>query len=526
MSGRDTAKVPKIFLSFASQDGFWVKLFTHQDWFGLQLGNVIIENYLINERLDFGPLRIWLEQQIDEATVVIAFVSKHYQGKQWTGVEWNKALTEFQRRRLIFVPVMLDAQAKAWWDDLLQKGGLSGLSPDYMYSDFSDAYSERVNIGENSAVQMKIAKLAERIKRLLPAPSDHGRIVDPPVIADPPVNGPDSAAPLTHRPAPTGQSTSPEVVVLGHPTSRFAEDVAAQASALAEAAEEETLRVEKWDDGWQSNSAARGQTAVVAGTPAVFVQPLPAGEASDQLTDVTKTGRRLGDAGIPDAPVVLWLPNAKSDTDFKAAAAAPAEALPDLSALRLKPALRIDAPNELSLQLRAIIRGPVLQIETVGSIQGNPNLEAKLLSRKLSQMFGDIVNGVIVSDSPPWEFWAEQFRGQIAQISGSRVIVAVHDLDVTPSPNPVVTRKSIEKKFKQMQDYVSQTECASKLRFFWAALLYNNRDALPFARYPSGRFNEWRLLSFEPNDDPAGPPVPDPASLGVFRAELCEWAAA
>src|ERR1700730_11724574 len=190
----DTAKVPKIFLSFASQDGFWVKWFTHQDWFGSQLGNVIIENYLVNERLDFGPLRSWLEQQIDEETVVIAFIYKNYQEKQWTGVEWNKALSEFHRRRLIFVPVMLDAEAKAWWDDLLQKGGLSGLSPDYMYSDFTDAYSEQVNIGENSAVQMKIARLAQRIKGLLSTPSS---VVEPP------------------PPPPPG----PDVVVLGHPTS-------------------------------------------------------------------------------------------------------------------------------------------------------------------------------------------------------------------------------------------------------------------------------------------------------------------
>src|ERR1043166_7444247 len=122
MSERDSAKVPKIFLSFASEDAYWVKWFTHKEWFGSQLGNVIVENYLVNESLDFGPLRSWLEQQIDEATVVIAFISQYYRQKQWTVVEWNKALTEAQRRRLIFVPVMLDADAKAWWDDLLQNG--------------------------------------------------------------------------------------------------------------------------------------------------------------------------------------------------------------------------------------------------------------------------------------------------------------------------------------------------------------------------------------------------------------------
>jgi hypothetical protein len=106
--------------------------------------------------------------------------------------------------------------------------------------------------------------------------------------------------------------------------------------------------------------------------------------------------------------------------------------------------------------------------------------------------------------------------------------VAVHDLDVTPSPNVVANRKRIEMKFQRMQDFVRQTEAASKLKFFWAALLYKNASALPFGRYPfDGRFKDWRLLGFERvGDSSAGQPVrPDPASLGVFRAELSEWAA-
>jgi TIR domain len=508
MAGPDTSRPPKIFLSYAGEDSNWVKWFTHEDWFGSKLGNVIVEKYdQVGNRLDFGPLRNWLDQQINEATVVIAFVSRFYQQKQWTGVEWNKALNEFHRRRLIFVPVMLDADAKGWWKNLQQQ---AALPDDYIYSDFTDGNGQRVMIDNNQKAQTQIEKLAERIKLLLTVPLK-------PEVPD--------------HPETTAGPGGADVVVLGHPTSRSADDVAAQASALEEAAEGEALRVQKWNDTWERNSAARGQAGVAAGTPAVFVQPLPAGEASDQLADVGRTAKRLSNAGVSNAAVVLWLPNGDSDADFKAAAAAPTESLPDLSALRLKPALRVDTPQQLSRQLRAIIpaspapTGPVLQIETVGSTNGNPNLEAKRLSIKLSQMFGDIVNGVVATESPPWEFWAEQFKAQIAQISGSRAIVAVHDLDVTTTAGAVATRQSIEKKFQQMHEYVSQTDCAGKLKFFWAALLYNNASALPFARYPSGRFNQWRLLSFEPNDDPAGPPVrPAPASLGVFRAELCEWA--
>ncbi len=507
MAEREIARSPKIFLSFASEDRNWVKWFTHDDWFRSKLKNVIVENYLLGENLDFGPLRSWLDQRINESTVVIAFISRYYRQKQWTRVEWDTALSEFHRGRLIVVPVMLDADAKDWWSSLQQE---ARLSDDYQYSDFTDKNGAPVIIDNNQEVQTKIEKLAERIKWLLTGPAKSA---------------------IAANSGATAGSGGAEVVVLGHPTSRSADNIAAQASALEKAAEAEALRVQKWSDGWQTDTTARGQPTVAAGTAAVFVQPLPAGEASDQLDDLGRTAIRLSKAGVSDAAVVLWLPDGDSDADFRGAAAVPMELLPDLSSLRLKPALRVDTPQQLSRQLRAIIpaspapHGPVLQIETVGSTNGNPDVEAIRLSRKLSQMFGDIVNGVIITESPAWGFWAEQFKAQIAQISGSRAIVAVHDLDVTPSANAQLTRRSIEKKFEQMQKYVSQTDCAGKLKFFWAALLYNNANALPFGRYPSGRFNEWRLLSFEPNDDPSGPPVrPDPASLGVFRAELCEWA--
>jgi hypothetical protein len=79
-----------------------------------------------------------------------------------------------------------------------------------------------------------------------------------------------------------------------------------------------------------------------------------------------------------------------------------------------------------------------------------------------------------------------------------------------------------------MQDYVRETDCGSKLKFFWAALIYKNAKALPFAHYPfDGRFKDWRLLSFERaegHSDTEHPVRPAPASLGAFRAQLSKWA--
>jgi hypothetical protein len=109
-----------------------------------------------------------------------------------------------------------------------------------------------------------------------------------------------------------------------------------------------------------------------------------------------------------------------------------------------------------------------------------------------------------------WEFWNGQFKAQIALLRGARVIVAIHDLDIAPSPDMRANRKRIELKFQQMQEYVHRTDEANKLKIFWVALVFKTAKALPFARYPSdARYKDWRLLSFERPDQSvaAGQPI-------------------
>jgi TIR domain len=511
------ASPPKIFLSYASEDVTFVNWFTRKEWFAQQIGIVTLENYLAGDNLEFGALTEWVDKQISEATVVIAFVSEFYRSKGWTKVEWDKTLTEFRRRRLIFVPVMLDSEARAWWEDLRQRGDLNILLSDYMYSNFSDDRGKRLSISENHAVQEQIAQLARAIKAFL--------------FAAPPVSQPPGSPETTLLP----EADAREIVVLGHPTSRFAEDLAGQASDLVQTVRAEGLSVQHWKDGWLKNSAARDEGGQSPGVSAVFVQPLAAGEASEEVAEPGKTRKRLADAGVAAPPLVLWLPRGQSDLDFEKAAAASTETLPDLPTLRTRPALRTDPARDLSLQLRAILRStpardaPVVQIETVGSKAGQPDHEATRLSEQLIQLFGNIVNSVVTTDSTsPWRFWDELFKMQITELPGNRAIVAVHDLDVTPSADKTANRKCIELKFQRMQDYVRETDGANKLKFFWAALIYKNAKALPFAQYPfDGRFKDWRLLSFERvegHSDTEHPVRPAPASLGAFRAQLSSWA--
>lgn len=501
---------PKVlFLSYASEDHEWVKQFTDPKWF--DVAPIQKRDYLAGDKLEYGELGPWIDERLDEAHAVIAFISEKYRQKTAPLAELQRALEKYQRDRLIFVPIMLDSKAKSWWAKRRKEGGLKELPDDFVYSDFTDGNGS-IDIAADSEAQSRIARISKRIKDTLidPSPSDRSEAAEP-------------------MPTPT-------VVVLGHPTNRPSQDIAAQSIELARAAQAEDLLVRSWKDGWLIKTAAREELGLSQPSDAVFVQPLAPGEAAEHAEDVGKTAKRLSQAGVNSAPVVLWLPSGQSDLAFEQLAKDATEPWPTLPDLRLTPALRVGSPGDLATGLRAMLRpslspdNPVVQIETVGSPEGSrPDLEATLLAERLRQLFGDIVKEVVTPEaSSPWQFWGTQFPKQIALIRGSRAIVAVHDLHVTPSANDRVKQQSIELKFQQMQDYVGEAGKAGKLKVFWAALLCKTASALPFARYPhNARYKDWRLLGFErvdPSRGAASPVRPDPASLGVFRNELFAWA--
>jgi hypothetical protein len=385
-----------------------------------------------------------------------------------------------------------------------------------MYSNYVDPAGARVKIFKDDEVAGRIVKLAKKIERAL-IPSFTG-----PTIIPSAADGPTSAP-----------SQDPDVFILGNPTNRFAEDVQAQASALREALRVQGLSFETWNDGWLTNAGSRGMSGVSAGARAIFIQPLAAGEASEHVQEVHRTQKRLAVAGVPSARVMLWLPSGQSDLEFEKSASM-SDDLPSLEALESTPVLRVDSPQDLGHRLRVMLRqteaeaDPILQIETVGWAEGSTlDPDAKRLSDALTKMFGDIVKRVMPNSSSPYQFWNAQFKDQIVALAGSRAVVAVHDLDVPPTATPLAKRKQMEIKFKQMQEYVRESDGVHNRRFFWAALLCKNAKALPFGRYPfDARYSDWRLLSFaQPEVVRPGEPVqPDPASLGVFRSELLAWA--
>jgi hypothetical protein len=501
------ARAPRIFFSYAGEDKFWIDLF--RSYFADAVGTVQILDYKA-DAVPYGALKHALDEQIEHAVVVVAFVSAKYCAKEWTVAEWEKGLEEAQRRRLIFVPIMLDADAVVWWQELRRGGKLTAaLNRDYQYSDFSGAGTGyALPSRDNPAVIQKIVKLALAIRE------DLARTPNP-------------------EPPPTPGEDSTSVVVLGHASASLPAELQEQAQELVRAL---GTGVVTWKDGWRQKDLPRAEISL--NSDPIFVQPIPSAEAADYAQDRTRTETYLMKLGRTKPRVTIWLPAKFHDADFEAA-----KARVDAAASKF-PVFRTDDPGSMAKWLRAEIGfldsadTMIVQVEGFGMREDGSSPETIAATKRIVDgLKNDVWNIVTRSvekpkpTPPPWQFWDTQFQDQIKILPGSRALVAIHDLDIPPDPVAKTVRKKVELKFDSILRCV---DCEQKKRqdngqpllsIFWTALLVNNARALPFSNYPSdGRYKDWCLLGFLDHNG-ASQLAPDPASLAVFRTNLIAWAA-
>ena len=515
---------PQIFFSYASEDKYWVEAFRKSVAFE-NVGAARVLDYAA-EDVGFGDLREKLDERIERSAVIIAFVSADYLKKQWTVAEWESALTEAQRRRLVFVPIMLDADAVVWWKERRQQGGLTGLSRDYAYVSFIDAGGMRLDISPtDTLVNGKIARLAIQIRQELEAPLRSDLVAPSPSPA-PPVNN-----------ASSGAGDAPDIVILGHPTAAFPPEIADPINQLLEGLKRFGLRADCWGNGWRKKPEARGKGIVSPQT--IFVQPVAEGEAGILAGDLTIIGKYLGGAGFDNAKVALWLPATFSDPDF-------AEAAAKVKDPKQFPAVRADTTEGLTDWLQGFSDHAVpadetkIQIKTIGlsddDVTGRLSGPQQLIEQLKSEFVGIATKFVDnpQPSPPPWEFWGDQFREHLRRLPGNRTIIAIHDLDVTPGSDGQI-EKQLQARFDEILDAVEKEQDARakagkpRLNAFLAALLVRSAAALPFNEYPyDGRYGQWRLLGFAaPNGSAAGgasPLRPNPDSLAVFKQKLYSWA--
>src|SRR5580704_2368596 len=103
----------RIFLSYASDNGTWVRNFCNYDWFGRHLPNVELADY--QDMVNFGSVRNWIDNEIHRVAAVVAFVSGSYIDSKYSQVEWQTAIQMVAERGLILAPVIMDNAAKNWW---------------------------------------------------------------------------------------------------------------------------------------------------------------------------------------------------------------------------------------------------------------------------------------------------------------------------------------------------------------------------------------------------------------------------
>jgi hypothetical protein len=168
-----------VFVSYASDIEYWKENFTDKTWFINMLGNVKVVDYKMGDNLPFGSLNKWLEDEIDSAGAIVLIVSKDYVDKKYTLREWWQGLTPQNRGRLVFVPVLIDAEAKDWWASQKKLGKLRALGEDYVYADFTEGGKPVNIVGPNGRPITEITHRISELARLIRLHLEEARVFKP-----------------------------------------------------------------------------------------------------------------------------------------------------------------------------------------------------------------------------------------------------------------------------------------------------------------------------------------------------------
>jgi hypothetical protein len=496
--------VPCVFISFASEDAPWKGNFVQPLWFSSQMGNVKIVDYQEGDNLPFGPLNEWLEQELEAAAAVVCIVSEHYIAKRYTLKEWSLGLGEVKRGRLIFVPVMIDAEAKEWWKKQKQEGKIRDLGEDYAYADFTRNGKPTPIVSDVGYVIDSVAQRISELARLIAC-----RLLEPPKVVE-------AQARVVDRP----------IVVLGHPISVASEVVERNVNDLTAALTADKLAPTRWKNGWRMmQDGSHGPTAILQKRPFV-VQPVGPVEAGDHARTPVLLGgwleqamaQEAGAAGwLAGCGLVLWLPQELQDREFETALAK--------QAAGANPVLKHDSPITLAQWLGNQARGArpdtaVLTLEELSDIKDSGKLR-----EALHEGFYDLVGEVVNPAPERWLFSGEMLVEQLKALDTDRVIIAVHDLNTGTAREQRQARVELEQKLGAISLAVNQAtrDQPRKLKLFRAALLVAKADQLPWVKYPKpSQFEDWCLLPFSEVDNAL---KPKPQQADVFRSYLREWAA-
>jgi CheY-like chemotaxis protein len=488
---------PTVFISYADEDAYWKVNFTHRYWFGDLLGNVRIVDLQIGYGLQFAPVDDWLRDRSDAVGAILVILSKQYITKASSLSNWWRGSSEANRRRLFLLPVIIDADARAWWVE--QK--LRDLGDDYAYVDFTQESKPATIIsstGPVDAVTTKISELARLIRDHL---EDQGQ-----------------RASSSVKP-PARVSSKRTIVVLGHPSAIATGEVDEMTRQLTGDLKRLNLEPINWGDGWRAPSARRGLVALQKKNP-LFVQPLGPADAGDYAGNPGPLRKWLESAIASDFPedvvgsssllLVLWLPGHPRDPAFEAALAG---GPPDENTV-----LRHEDPVSFATWLSH-------QVDTADTmtmlLEEVPNVAASAkLRAALHDGLYNIVETVVYPPPERWFFSGNMLVEQLRSLDSDRAIIAIHDLNTATARDWRSARREVERKMNSIEQAL-RSAGRTDLAIFRIVLLVRKADALPWVKYPSpSQFEGWHLLPFgEKNNDLA----PKATQASVVRTYLKDW---
>lgn len=495
--------VSRVFLSYASSNTGWVQNFCDADWFLANIGTVELVNY--KEMANVGSVKDWISDEVGASGALIAFISSDYIVSKYSNEEWRIAIDFHKKKKLVLVPVVMDAKAKEWWAERKHEFGLAESSDSYAYLDLSDGSHPQDIISKSGgrpvdSVIRLIGEVAKLIKLKLIKLHE------------------------TVEPAPAIPDQTP-IVVLGHVSSSSAPEITQASASLVEALAANGKMPRQWPDAWGRSALTPAQVELLNRRP-LFIQPAApvdfrawsvSGFLNDTLKDVLPTDTPQTSSELAgSAKFAVWCPSEIRSDLLKARIAAQTDESNPLLFYGDNGQLVLLVCRKYGVDIRPVV--PVVVIE---------DLQAGTLREALYDGVLNVVSKVVQPAPEPWPFYnSASLESQLKQIKEGRAIVVLQDLGKAPAADMSAARTVVESKVAELMARVKAVGERSGRAFdlFWTVLVVRNRDNLPFVAYPGRQFPNMKLLPFLNTDKPELPVAPDPDAALLYQEYLRYWA--
>jgi hypothetical protein len=443
---------PTVFLSFASEDVEWKMALMDPKWWAALTKIAEVYDYDDNPSR-FGDLSKNMDQLIKNSSAFIVLLSKYYIRKDSAVLEreFTTAVDCFSDpgRHDLFRVIIIDPDAKQWWDvcaneifrthEWLQKMTywelIEGKEPALLNGQLKTRYARDVRDYAEKLAASILACASQKTVGTL--------------------------------------TTSGSIIVLGHPRTspvgytRSNLSIVNARQELACTLRARDAKVSEWDDAWLENKAKRESLArELRGSVDAVVRPLGPDEAFDYALspDVITNqmqyimGPKVEKAEIAKIRMSLWLPSQHRNDPQSQLFVQNADEQPDSA----NPRLCIATPQEVAnLLVPQPIGGKIRQI-SIEELDDIKEIESgrtarKIVEDELRKCFMDSARQANIEIQQPLfrQFLNYQrLANQIAETTGSRMMLVAHDLQEHRATSPAEAHLMICRKLRNLRESI------------------------------------------------------------------------